>query len=114
MDEGAEFFLGTDLLGDVDAEAEDVGLAARPPDKLIAIGDDADVAVAMTKMQTSLGLAGFDNLAQVGCESVAMLVGHEGGEGLADHLVGAAAQRFGAVSVYREQHAPDIVGADHA
>ena len=28
VDEGAEFFLGADLLGDVDAEAEDVGLAA--------------------------------------------------------------------------------------
>ena len=43
--ERAELVFGADLLGDVDAEAEHVRLAAGDVDELVAVGDDADFAV---------------------------------------------------------------------
>ena len=47
--EGAEAAFGANLLADVDAEAEDVGVAAGDVDELVAVGDDADVAVCVAR-----------------------------------------------------------------
>ena len=55
--EGAELVFGADLFGDVDAEAEDVGIAAGDFDELVAVGDDADVAVDVAEVEQALDLA---------------------------------------------------------
>ncbi len=60
--EGAETAFGADLLADVDAEAEDVGGAAGDVDELVAVGDDADLAVGVGEVEEALGFAGLGDL----------------------------------------------------
>ena len=112
------FSFGADLVGDVDAEAEDVGLLAGlgigELDELVAEGDDADVAVLVADMEAALGFSGLGDFAQVTRHGAAMFGGHERSEGLACHLVDGTAEAFGAVGVDAENGALEVVGADHA
>ncbi len=50
---------GADLFADVDAEAEDVGIAAGDVDELIAVGDDPDLAIDVGEVEEALDLAGL-------------------------------------------------------
>ena len=54
-----------DLLADVDADAEDVRLAAGNVDELVAIGDDSDFTVGVGEMEQTLCLARLGDLAEV-------------------------------------------------
>ena len=63
--EGAEAAFDAGLLADVDAEAEDVGLAVGDVDELVAVGDDADFAVGVGEVEQALGFAGLGDLAEV-------------------------------------------------
>ena len=113
-DEGAELVFGADLLGDVDAEAEDVGVAAGDFDELVAVGDDADVAVDVAEVEEALNVAFAEDFAEVFGERLAAVFGDEVGEGVADHLFAGAADGLCAVGVDGEQDAGEVVGADHA
>ena len=73
--EGAELVLGADLLGDVDAEAEDVGVAAGDFDELVAVGDDAHVAVDMAEVEQALDLAAAQDVAEIFLEAEAAVSG---------------------------------------
>ena len=112
MDERAEFFFGADLFGDVDSEAEDVGLASG--DELVAEGDDAGVAACRLKLEAALGLAGLRDLLEVVVEGGAALGLHEGSERGAGHLPDGTAERFRAMAVDRVESAVERVGEDHA
>ena len=113
-DEGAELVFGAHLLGDVDAECEDVRVAAGGLDELVAIGDDADFAVDVLQVEQALDVALFDHFAEIFGEGVAAVFGHEAGEGVADHLVAGAADGLRAVGVDRGEDAGEVVGEDHA
>ncbi len=53
--EGAQLVLCADLFGDVDAEAEDVGVASGDFNELVAVCDDADFAVDVAEMEQAPG-----------------------------------------------------------
>ena len=112
--ECAELVLGADLLADVDAEAEDIGIAPGDFDELVAVGDDADLAVDVAEVKHSLDLALVKDFSEVIVEAGAALLGHELGEAMAGHLFAGAADRLCAVGVDGEQDALEVVGADHA
>ncbi len=112
--EGAETAFDAGLLGDVDAEAEDVGVAVGDVDELVAIGDDADFAVGVREMQEALGFAGLGDFAEVDGEGAAAVLGDELGEGVADHVFEGVAEALGSVGVDGEHVALEVVGADHA
>ncbi len=112
--EGAETAFGADLLADVDAEAEDVGRQAGDGDELVAVGDDADLAVGVGEVEEALGFAGLCDLCEVTLHGGAAVFGDELGEGVVEHRVDGAADGLGAVGVDGEQLALEVVGADHA
>ena len=112
--EGADAAFGADLLADVDAEAEDVGVAAGDVDELVAEGDEADFAVAMAEVEHALAFAGGADLVEIAAEAAAVFDRHELAERVADDLVDGAADAFGTVGVDGEELAVEVVGADHA
>ena len=89
--EGAEAAFGADLLADVDAEAKDVRRAAGNVDELVAIGDDADLAVCVREMEQALRLAGLGDLVEIRRDSAPAFSGDELGEIVARHLLDRAA-----------------------
>ena len=112
--EGAEAAFGADLLADVDAEAEDIGGAAGDADELVAVGDDANLAVGVREMEEALGLAGLADFFEVGGQGGLAVRHDELGEVMAAHVFDHSADGLGAVGVDGEQRAAEVVGADHA
>ncbi len=73
--ESAEAAFGTDLLADVDAEAEDVAGTILEPHELVAVGDDTDLAIAVAEVEQALGLTGIEDEVEVGLEGVTTFSG---------------------------------------
>ena len=112
--EGAETAFDASLLGDVDAEAEDVGLAIGDVDELVAIGDDAYFAVGVREVEQTLGFAGFGDFAEVDGDGAAAVLGDELVEGVTYHVFEGVAEALGSVGVDGEHVALEVVGADHS
>ncbi len=66
----AEPAFGADLLADVDAEAEDVCGTVLELDELVAVGDGANIAIAVAEVQQTLGFAGLVYQVEVSLERV--------------------------------------------
>ena len=94
MNERAQLFFGAHLLGDVDAEAEYIGIRAGHFDELVAVGDNADVAVAVAELEPPLGLARLPDFAQIGSEGFAVPLGHVAAQVVASHLFHCCGRGF--------------------
>ena len=112
--QGAQPVLGADLFGDVDAEAEHVGIAPGRLDEFVAVGNDAHVAVDVAEVKHALHLAFLHDFAEVAVEADAAILGDELGEPVAGHVLAGAADALRTVSVDGEQDAVEVVGANHA
>ena len=111
---GSELAFGANLFADIDAEAEDVGDTARNVDELVAVGDDAVLAVGVREMEEALGFAGLADLFEIGLHGGATVFGDELAEGVVEHGIDGAADGLCTVSVDGDEISFEVVGADDA
>ncbi len=111
---GAKAAFGANLLADIHAEAEDVGVAAGGTDELVPIGDDARLLVGMGEMEEALRFTGLGDLLQIVGQKMLAVGNDEFFKGVAEHVGHRPPDGRRAVAVDGEKNAAQVVGADHA